>query len=86
LVFILVGAGGKAVPVLGDAGEDVVADNAETLGFESGWRTSSALITNSTYRYNSLPFLAAHSYRLDGTLAFLGMLGAATGIVVRSDK
>jgi hypothetical protein len=34
LVFILVGAGGKAVPVLGDAGEDVVADNAETLGFD----------------------------------------------------
>ena len=31
--MILVGAGGEPVPVLGDAGEDVVAGDAETLGF-----------------------------------------------------
>ena len=32
----------------------------------AGWRTSSALITNSTYRYNSRSFLTEHSYRLHG--------------------
>jgi FixJ family two-component response regulator len=32
------------------------------------------------------PFLAAHSYRLDGTLAIRGILSAASGIAVRSDK
>lgn len=34
LVRVLAGAGGETVPVLGDACEDVVADDAEALGFD----------------------------------------------------